>query len=482
MSKDLKKVSVSGMLYRFGERILAQAVSTLVTIILARILLPEDYGVVSLLTIFISLCNVLISDGLSTALIQKKDADELDFSTICWASLVLSVFLYAFIFCIAPYIAAFYKNDLLCPTLRVMGIKVVFAAFNSVQSTYVSKNFLFKKFFYATLIGTITSGVVGIIFALRGAGSWALVAQYLTNSFMDMLFLFLTIDWKPKLIFSWSRFKSLFSFGWKILASGLLNELYENFRSLIIAKQYSTADLSFYTKGKQFPQMIGNNVTSTITNVMFPVFSTQQDNKERLKAMVRRSTKIACYVLCPMMIGFASISETFVRLVLTDKWLPAVPFMQIFCIMFIFKPLRNINRQVIKATKRGGLDMGIIIAEKTIGITLIICFLKKGTLALAITAMLTYVIGMLLYSIFGARIIDYSFSEALIDTVPYFLFAGVCCLPSFFMNSLTNWNMIGLMILQIISAALIYLILSIVLKIDSFFYLKDLVMDFIKKK
>ncbi len=463
------------------ERILAQLVSAIVTIILARLLLPEDYGVISLLTIFITLCNVLISDGLSSSLIQKKDADQLDYSTICWSSLLLAGILYAIIYICAPFLARYYDNELITNVFRVMALRIPLAAFNSVQGAYVSKNLLFKKFFFATLIGTITSGVVGIILAYKGFGAWALVAQYLTNSTMDTFFMFVVIDWKPSLCFSWQRFKELFSFGWKVLLSGLINESYEELRSLVIAKRYSTTDLSFYTKGKQFPQLIGGNITTTITGVMFPVYSTAQNDYSRLKSMVRRSIRTGCYILCPLMIGFAAISDTFVRLVLTDKWLPSVPFMQLFCFMFIFKPLKNINKCALKAIKRSDADLKISTVEKIVGVALVILFLNKGTMALAVTALLTYVLGSLLFAISCGRNLHYRLLEQLKDIIPYFILSFIACTPAYLIN-FTSVNLVIKMALQIVSAVAVYCGISYLFKIESLFYVIKTIKSYIPKK
>ena len=473
MSKpNYAKSTISGMIYRFAERIGAQLTSMVVTIVLARILTPEDYGTVSLITIFITICNVFVSDGLSSSLIQKKDSDELDFSTIFWVSFVLAISLYILLFLSAPLLALYYNNEMVCPILRVMGIRIIFASYNSVQSAFVSKNLMFKKFFYATLTGTVISGVLGIAFAYSGFGPWALVIQYLTNVIVDTVFLSFTIQWKPKLIFDFNRFKSLFSFGWKVLLSGLIGEIYEELRSLIIAKKYSTSDLSFYSKGRQFPQIIGNNVSSTITNVMFPVFSLEQSDTDTLKRMVRRSMKAACYVLCPLMIGLASIGENLVVLILTPKWIDCVPFLQIFSFLFIFKPIKNINKSAIKAKRRSDLDLFVNIIEKVIGVALIFLSFKLGTIYLAFSALVTYIIASICNGVVCSRLIGYSLREQLMDSVPFFLLAFISCLPSFLLNGV-NMNIYLLILIQIGSAVIMYVGVSYVLKVETFFYLFD---------
>lgn len=479
-SSSLKKKTVSGLFFRFGERILAQLVTTIVTIVLARILLPEEYGIISLITIFITICNVFVSDGLSASLIQKKDSDKLDFSTIFWAGMFLSIILYALVYFAAPIISDFYKNSIISPVLRVMALRIPLASFNSVQSAYVSKNFLFKKFFWATLVGTVFSGVVGIVMAYKGFGVWSLATQYLLNSFIDTMFLFLTIKWRPAFLFSWSRFKGLFSFGWKVLLGGLIGELYEELRSLLIAKSYSTTDLSYYTKGKQFPKLIGNNISTTISTVMFPAFSQKQDDFVTLKAAVRRTMKTACFLLSPLMIGFASVGDSFVRLVLTEKWIGCIPFLSIFSILFIFKPIKNIHKASLKAANKSGLDLIANIIEKVIGVLLILIFFRVGTIWLAWTALFTYIVAVIIVGFFNGKTIHYSFKEQLIDTIPYFFIALISCTPAFLLNYV-SLNLFVKLAFQITSAFILYFGIATIFKLEAFSYITKTIKSFFHK-
>ena len=476
MSKDLKSASISGLLYRFMERILAQLVSTVVTIVLARILLPDEYGVVSLITIFITICNVLVTDGLSSALIQKKEPTQLDYSTIFWSSFVLSLGISVVLFFCAPFVAEYFKKPLIVPIFRLMLLRVPLAAINSTQSAYVSKNLLFKKFFLATLTGTIISGILGIILAYNGYGPWALAIQYLSNSLIDTVFLFFSIKWIPSFEFSWKAFKSLFSFGWKVLISGLVGELYEELRSFIIAKQYSTADLSFYTKGKQFPQLLGDNVSSTITNVLFPIYSTAQDEPAKLRDMFRISISVACYILCPLMVGFAVVARQFVIVVLTPNWAESIPYIRIFCIMYILKPLKNINKSSLKAMKRSDLDLIVNIIEKTLGISLVIVLMKKGTIYLAISALVTYFVATAINMIVNGKFLGYHFIDQVKDTGTYFGLALLACLPAIVFDAILGSTFLCL-IIQITSACIIYLFLSETLKIWPYEYIKSTILE-----
>lgn len=480
MSTDIKSASLSGLLYRFMERILAQLVSTVVTIILARILMPEDYGVVSLLVIILTICNVLVTDGLSSALLQKKEPNQVDYSTIFWGGLTVSIAIYVLLFFFAPIIASYFDHPNMVPLFRVMLLQIPIASINSTQSAFVSKNYLFRKFFFATLTGTIVSGIFGIVLAYEGYGPWALVVQYLTNSLIDTAFLFCSIKWVPNMIFSWKAFIEMFSFGWKILVSGLIGELYEELRSVIIAKQYSTKQLSFYTKGKQFPQLLGDNISSTITNVMFPIYSTAQDEPEKLKNMVRISLATACYVLCPLLIGFSVMARQFVVIVLTEKWLESVLFIKIFSIMYIFKPLKNINKSALKAMRRSDLDLYVNIFEKTLGIVLILIFMNQGTIPLAISALITYFAASVMNMSVCGKLLKYSLFQQIKDIWVFFFFAVISCIPAWFLDRLLSPT-IWCLILQIVSGCIIYIILSKVFHLWVYDYMKTLLISKIKQ-
>lgn len=242
---------VTGMIWRFGEKITAQAVSFIVSIILARLLMPEDYGVVAIVNVFIAIAEIFVTSGLGTSLIQKKDADDLDFSTVFWCNLVLSSFLYIIVFVLAPMIARFYSMPLLTPVLRIFSLRLPISAVNSIQNAYVSRKMDFRKFFFATLIGTVVSAIVGIVMAYNGFGVWALIAQYLTNSIIDTIVLFTIINWHPRFEFSSYRAKPLISYGWKILATDFIGTVFNQLNSFIIGKEYTSADLAYYTQGKK---------------------------------------------------------------------------------------------------------------------------------------------------------------------------------------------------------------------------------------
>ena len=297
MSK--KNGLLENFIWKLAERFSAQLISTVVSIVLARLLAPEDYGVVSIVMIFITLANVFVSDGFGSALIQKKNANALDFFSVLYFNLAFSCVLYAILFFAAPYVSAFYGDgyELLNPILKLLGLRIILTAVNSVQQAYIAKKMIFRKLFISTIFGTVASAVVGLIMAYSGYGVWALVAQYLVNVSVNTLTLFFVIKKKPRFIFSFSSLKALFPFGARILGKGLLTTGFEELRALIIGKVYSSADLAYYDKGKNFPVLIVGNVNSSIGAVLFPKMSKEQDNKERLKT-TSASVHMLCFLLC----------------------------------------------------------------------------------------------------------------------------------------------------------------------------------------
>ena len=326
------KTTVKNFIWRFAERCGAQGVSFIVSIVLARLLEPSVYGTIALVTVFTTILQVFVDSGLGTALIQKKDADDLDFSSVFYFNFTVCLILYLGMFISAPYIAKFYGDETLVPVIRVISLTLVISGVKNIQQAYVSRNMLFKRFFFSTIGGTIASAFVGIFMAYIGMGVWALVAQQLSNATIDTIILWVTVKWKPKRMFSWKRLKELLSYGWKLLVSALLETVYNNLRNLVIGKLYSSADLAYYNQGDKFPKLIVTNINTSIDSVLLPTMASSQDDSARVKNMTRRAIKTSTYIMAPLMIGLAFCSNTIVELVLTEKWLPCVPFLQIFCI------------------------------------------------------------------------------------------------------------------------------------------------------
>lgn len=447
-------------------------ITTVVSVVLARILMPEDYGIITLVTIFITICDVFVSSGFGQALIQAKDADDTDFSSVFYASLVISAVLYAIVFFIASPIAAFYGNELLAPVLRVMGLRIPIAAINSIQQAYVARRLQFRKFFFATLAGSIVSGAVGIFMAYKGYGVWALVGQYLTNAVMNTVVLWIIVKWRPKLLFSFGRLKHLLSYGWKLLVSGLLDTGCSELYSLVIGKQYTSEDLAYYDKGQQFPKLIATSVTGSFDSVLLSSMSKVQDDKEKVKQATRKSIRLSSYILIPCMMGLACVAEPFTKVVLTDKWLPMVPFLQIMCFVYAFYPIHTANLNALKAVGRSDLFLILEIVKKVVGIGILLATMWFGVLWIAIGSVFSTVASALINAFPNRKLLHYGYLEQIKDLLPAIGLSALMGVPVYFMSYLPL-NTLLVLVLQIIVGIALYVSFSALFKVESFRFIVD---------
>lgn len=468
--REIKRKAFAGMFWRFGERILAQVISFIVSIILARILLPEEYGVVAIVNVFIAIANVLVTNGLGSSLIQKNDADELDFSTIFYAGIGFSCIIYGVVYILAPWIAAIYENEMLIIVLRVMGLRLPVAAINSVQQAYVSRQMIFRKFFFSTLFGTLASAIVGITMSINGFGVWALVAQYMTNSCIDTVVLFLIIPWRPKLIFSFQRFRELYSFGWRIVATGLLGEFLNQLKSMLIGGRYSSTDLAYYNRGESIPALVTNNINSTLESVMFPAIAKVQDNRKQVKNAVRRMMKTSSFIIIPMLLGLAAIAEPVIKILLTEKWLFSVPYLQVVCIQQCFSILNSANLQAIKAVGRSDVLLKLEFIKKPVFLIFILAAVPISPLAITIANGLYGVVALVINAFPNKELLDYGFYEQLKDTAPSFLL-GASMAGLVYIIGKIEFNLYILTLIQILIGICYYLLGAKILKMDSFEYI-----------
>lgn len=470
MEHDLKGNAISSLLWRFLERCGAQIVTFLVTILLARILAPDVYGLIALVTVFTSILQVFVDCGMGNALIQKKDADDLDFSSVFFFNMGMCTVIYILLFFCAPLIAKFYQNPELIPVIRVLGITLLIAGVKNVQQAYISRKLQFKRFFFATLGGTIGAAVIGIVLAYMGFGIWALVAQSLFNGTIDTVILWLTVKWRPKLQFSFDRLKGLLRYGWKLLASSLLHTFYTNLRILIIGKLYTPADLAYYEKGQSFPTLIVSNINASIDSVLLPTMSGVQENRETVKVITRRAIVTSSYLMWPMMVGLAVVAKPLVVLLLTEKWLAAVPFLQITCFALGLEPLQTANLNAIKALGRSDIFLKLEIVKKTISIAILLFSMRFGVIAIAISGLLYSVIATMFNSAPNRKLLGYSYFEQIKDIMLPFALAllmGAVIYPI----SLIPMPMFMLLLVQVLAGAFFYVGMSVILNLEPFFYI-----------
>ena len=471
--------TLTNLSWKFAERIASQLVSFVVSIVLARILEPSDYGSIAMVMIFVTLSNVLVEGGFSSALIQKKDADKLDFSTVFYFSIVFSIFLYVILFFVAPYISRFYGDgyEILTPVLRVIGLQIIVYGANSVQQAYVSKKMMFKKFFWATLIGTIVSACIGLAMAYWGFGIWSLVGQQMAMVITNTIVLYLVTRKLPGLMFSFQRLKGLFSYGAKILGASLLVSFFLDLRSLIIGKLYSAKDLAFFDRGRQFPNLIVTNINSSVGSVLFPQMSQEQDDKIRVKQLCRNSIRFSSFVMMPLMMGMAVCAEPLIRVLLTDKWIESVPFLRLFCIIYMFYPIHTANMQAIKAIGKSGTFLMLEIIKKLLELISLLLVMKISVMAIAINMAVLTTLFTFINAYPNIKFLDYSFKEQMNDMLPSLLLSTIMAILVYGIGLILPISDLGVLIVQVLFGIAFYSTLSYLTNNPEFKYLYKLIVS-----
>lgn len=471
----MKKALLWKLLERFG----VQGVQFVLQIILARLLSPDDYGVLAIMVIFTTIANVFIQTGFNTALIQNKDVTEEDYSTVLWITLGIAGILYGAIFFAAPAISDFYSKPELVTPLRVLALMLFPGALNSVQLAKVSKEMDFKQVFVGNVGAIIVSGIAGIVVALLGGGIWALVVQTMLNVFTATVVMQFTTKLRIYLKVNFRRAKILFSFGWKLLVSAVLDTIYQNLQSLVIGKKYDSTTLGYHNRGLQFPQFLITSISSALQSVMLPAMSERQDKKDELKNMMRSAITLGAYIIFPMALGLAGVAEAFVKLVLTDKWLPCVPYLQIYCFSFIFYPINACNLQAINAIGRSDLFLKLEIIKKSYGVVALIIAicLFKSPIAIALSAVITTIISCFVNASPNKKLISYSYKEQIQDILPsliisIIMFVLVCTIQLLQLNALLT------LILQVVVGVMVYLLISAVARVKPFIQLLNIMKMF----
>ena len=478
---DNRSKVLSNLIWRFFERGGSQLVSFAVSIVLARIFDPTMYGTVSKVTVITAILLVFVDSGMANALIQKKDPDDLDFSSVFWFNISFCLLLYAALFVLAPWISVFYKDPELVPLVRVLGLTLVVAGLKNVQQAYVSKTMQFRRFFFATLGGTLFSAVLGITMALRGFGVWSLVAQQLSNVAVNTAILWFTVGWKPKRMFSLSRLGGLLSYGWKLLAASLIDSVYLKIYPLIIGVYYTSADIAFYEKGMNWPNLVVENINSSMDSVLLPVLSAEQDRRDRVREMTRRAIKTGTYVILPLMAGLAACAVPIVRLLITEKWLPSVPYLQIFCVIYAFYPLHTANLNAIKAMGRSDIFLILEIVKRGLELIILLITMRHSVFAMALGLLISELASQGINAWPIRKLLGYSYWAQLKDMLPAILLSVVmaaCVYPV----AMLGLNDFLTLLIQVPLGAGLYLLGSKLLKLDSFDYLLGVVKKMILKK
>ena len=459
MTESLKNKTVKGVGWSFIDNLSSSGITFLVGLVLARLLTPSEYGIMAILTIFIAVSNSIVDSGFSNALIRKTDARRVDYNTVFLFNLLVSGLLYVVLFLAAPSISRFFKEPLLVEVMRVIGWVLVINALAIIPRTLFVKEVNFKTQTKVSLIASISSGVIGIGMALAGLGVWSLVGQQLSRQLLNTLFLWIYCTWRPAWEFSMQSFKELFGFGSKILLSGLLNTIFNEIYSLVIGRCYTSAQLGQYTRANQFNQIFSSNLTTVIQRVSYPVLSSIQDESERLREAYRKVIKSTMLISFACMLGLAAVARPLILILIGEKWLPAVGFLQIICFSGMFYPLHAINLNILQVKGRSDLFLRLEIIKKIIAVGPLVLGVLYSIEYMLWGSVCTSLIAYFLNSYYSADLIDYPTKEQIKDILPTFLvsFVTAAAMWSLTLLSLSNWLLLPLQcLLGIALAVLIY--------------------------
>lgn len=472
--KSLKQKIFSGVFWKLLERTSVQFMQIAVQIILARLLLPQDFGVVAIVMVFIHIADIIVQSGFSTALIQKQNIDNLDYSSVFFFSIGLSILFYTVIYLISPAIATFYKMPILKVLLPVLAITLIPGSLNSVQIAYAEKQMNFKILFKCNLLSIIISSFVSIVMAFLNFGVWALVVQKLIYQFLFSFILLFCIEWKPSFIISFARLKEIYNYGVFILGVSLIERIYRESLNLVVGKIYGPSQLAYYNRGESFPVMMLGNINDGTQAVMFSALSSKQGNKDALRTITARNLKSISLIVVPVLMGLFVTGKNLILLLLTEKWLPCLLFLQVSCIKFLFYPLYSSNIQVLKALGKSKVYFYYVIFHKIIMLVIITMIFKKGIETLILLDAITFIIYSLISSIPNKKYIGYGLKEQLLDLIPIYLISFVMSFLVYMLDSLRLVASITFL-LQIIVGFLTFIYLAYKFRLESLHYLKDLI-------
>jgi len=422
---DYKSRVLVSTMWRFAEQFGTQIIQFIVQLVLARLLLPSDFGLIAMLTVFISISQVFVDSGLGQAIIQKKEIDNVDLSSVFFLNLMISVLLYLILYFGASFVANYYNEPLLKALLRVHGIVILINSANIVQNSLMRRNMEFKKSFFRGAIGILVQGVVGVSLAFMGAGVWAITFSQISRSIANTVVLWTTVKWRWECTFSVMKVKNMLKYGSGILFTSLANSIFINIQTLFIAKGFNSALLGYYNRGDQLPKLVAGNITQPIVAVIFPVFSKQQDNATILKDMIRRFIVLGTFVTIPGMFLLMLISEEVLLFLLTDKWIAAVPFMQLACVKYAFSPLHDANLQALKAIGKSDIFFRLSLIKNFIAIIVLLITVQFGIIYVAIGATVCSIVSIFINIWPVGKYIGYRIREQLLDILPTILITFV---------------------------------------------------------
>ena len=476
---NIKEKTISGFIWRIIQNSSAQIINFVISLVLTRLLDPDDYGLAAMASIFNSIALVFVNTGFTSSIIQKDRLDDDDLCTMFWSGLILSVFIYLLLFIMAPRIATFYHHNELISMIRVESFIVPISALFSVQQAILSRNLQFKISFLASLIGAVVHGIVGISMALAGYGSWALIVSSLANNLVCVFVLWSMVKWRPSFRFSKRSFTEMFGFNVKMLTSSLLDTVYNNIQSLIIGRQYTAADLAYYNRGNNIPSIFMTVVDGSMTSVLFPTLSKYQNDWENGLKALRRSLKLSMYVCLPLLFGLIAVSRSMVIVLFTEKWLESVDYIRLSCLICAFWPL-SAKSHALNSLGKSEITVRIKTISNIITLTALL-------LTYRISAKMILV-GMIFASLFVSAIsalvyskhLNYTIKDQIFDVLQSLLLSAIMAFTVYGIELLSFEPFLALVI-QIALGIIVYVLLSFITRNDSFNYLLRIIKEAIVK-
>ena len=481
MIDSLRNKTLSGSFWSLADNLAGSGITFLVGLVLARLLTPQEYGVIGIIMIFIAVFNSIVDSGFSNALIRKNDADDTDYNTVFFFNLLISVLLFFVLYFSANAISSYFNIPILVPVTKVMASIVIINAFAIIQRTLLVKNIDFKTQMKVSLIASIVSGIVGIGMAVMGYGVWSLVGQQVSRQLMNSVFLWIFNKWRPRLTVSGKSFRELFGFGWKLRVSGLIDTIWKQIYQVVIGKCYSAETLGHYTRAEQFNQIFSSNLTAVVHRVSYPALSKIQDEKERLKQAYRKVIKTTMLVTFPCMLGLAAVARPMILVLIGEQWLPCVPYLQIICFSGMLYPLHALNLNMLQVKGRSDVYLILEIVKKTIAVGPILLGIFINIYWMLIGSVFTGFIAYYLNGHYSGREIDYPCREQVLDIMPTFLISLSMAAVVFDMSYL-NISAFVIFPLQLIVGFGIMIGLCEMLKLNEYQELKSVLLGFIKKR
>ena len=477
MADSLRNKTVRGVGWSFADSFLGQGITFLVGLVLARLLTPDEYGLIGIITIFITVLNSIVDSGFSNALIRKPHTTRDDYNTMFITNLVFSILMFLLLFILAPAIAFFFQRPELVNLTRVMGLVVIFNALSIVQNTILTKHLDFKTKTKASLISTIVSGIIGIGMAIERFGVWSLVGQALSRQLMNSLCLWFLNRWWPQFKFSWDSFKEMWSFGWKLLVSKLVDTTWKELYQVVVGKFYSPATLGQYTRGKQFAQILSANITSVVQRVSFPTLSEIQDDRTRLVNAYRKIIRTTMFVTTPLMFALAGVAHPFIYCLIGPQWDLAASFLPLICISMSLYPLHAINLNMLQVQGRSDLFLKLQIVKNAIAVGPILLGVFLNIYWMLIGTIISGIISFFLNSFYSGKLIGYSSVAQLRDIIPFYGIGLLVAASIYFFRFLPLSNYIVLVI-QFITGTVVFWGLCMVFRIEEFKDVKQMLYQY----